>query len=1314
MKTLRRVLVAVAALLLLVLALTGAAWWWSASATSLATSLQQAQRLLGSGQSLQSRGVTGSLREGGHIDWLRWQQGELTIEAHDVTVGWSLRPLLDQELRLGQVSARQVHVARVPSPLPQPTAAPPDSLQLPFKVNAPFAVAQITWDGVALPPLSGLLGNYVFDSKEHRLDITKVAISSGNYQVNARLQAHAPMALSVKLSGAVQTAVPASGRIVTVQAQADLDGTLAGRDAALRLQAKLLPQFDAPRSSAMQASITARIQPWHNQPVVDAQASWQALDLAALWPQAPSTALRGNATVTPTGHGWQAQLTLSNSQSGPWNQQRLPIDELAAKVVFDQGQWTVESLRAQAAGGGIEAHATLARPGAGAATGAAWQIDATLRGIDPAAVDSRLASTVLDGQLTAQQTPAGVQFETDVKSASATSAPPAVSSTRRVTARPTGLPSGMHLKSAHFRGLWRAPLLTLDTLSVQTEDAQLQGRLSLHTLSHATEGQLVMTLPGVDARLSGRLATDTGQGEARVQVLDAAAATRWLGRWPGPASTWLRGTALQGGLDLSGRWQGGWQQQGQAMQIDASLRAPRLDLLAGGADPTQTWRLRALQADLSGTLRALTLSAAGQAVNGTRQFSFKTQAHGGQTKDGLWQAKLDSAQLSAQLNASVSTQDGLHTGLWTLQLADTVALSWQQQANSRSLELSPGSIQLSGPVPGQAKLSWQQAQWSQQHTAGRADWRTQWRSQGTLQDLPLSWLVLFGPTQVAATGLRGDMLFGGQWDASGAEALQVRATLARTAGDLLVQVDDTGTVVQAGAREARLQLTVDNNQLSATLAWDSERGGQAQARFSTSLKQDGGAWQWPADAPLVGSITARLPPVGAWSLLAPPGWRLRGTLDASATLGGTRSAPQWQGSLRAQDLSVRSVVDGFDFSRGSLLARLDGQRLDIVEASLQGAGGGGGGQLTLKGSAVWLPADGATSTSGAALSRVRLELDATAKALRVSTRADRRLVVSGTVSARLQDARLSIRGALTADQALFVLPEDTAPQLGDDVVVRRAPSSGAPNATATAPASPPSSATTTNAITPAAPNAKRLTTEVALTLDPGPDFQVRGLGLATRLAGSLELRHNTANGHSPRLTGELRTVRGTYKAYGQQLSIDQGVLRFNGPYDNPALVILAIRPNLQQRVGAQITGTALSPVVRLYAEPDLPDAEKLSWLVLGRSAASGGAESAMLQQAALALLGGNGKGVTAGLTEAFGLDELSVRGAASNTDGSTGGATVTLGKRLSRDFYVSYERSLTGTLGTLYIFYDLSRRVTVRAQTGEQSAIDLIFTLPYD
>ena len=392
------------------------------------------------------------------------------------------------------------------------------------------------------------------------------------------------------------------------------------------------------------------------------------------------------------------------------------------------------------------------------------------------------------------------------------------------------------------------------------------------------------------------------------------------------------------------------------------------------------------------------------------------------------------------------------------------------------------------------------------------------------------------------------------------------------------------------------------------------------------------------------------------------------------------------------------MVDGIDFSNGRLRATLDGQRLDINDFSLQGAGGASGGTLSIKGNVQWL-APAAAVTGNSAASRLRMALEATAQNLRVSARANRRLSVSGTLSAQLANARLALRGKLTADQALLILPEDSVPQLGNDVRVRQ---------TSALPAAPGRPAP------PAAPSAgAHVIPDLAITLDLGPNFEVRGRGLSTRLAGSLTLTNLPSDALVPRLSGQLRTVRGTYKAYGQQLDIERGVLRFEGPFDNPALDVLAVRPNIQQRVGVQISGTALSPIVRLYAQPELPDAEKLSWLILGRSAASGGAEAALLQQAAMALLGGSGPGLSGSLAAALGLDELSFRSATDGSDGTTG-AAVTLGKRLSKDFYVAYESSLAGAMGTLYIFYDLSRRFTLRAQAGEQSAIDLIFTLRYD
>ncbi|HEY9209375.1 MAG TPA: translocation/assembly module TamB domain-containing protein, partial [Acidovorax sp.] len=119
-------------------------------------------------------------------------------------------------------------------------------------------------------------------------------------------------------------------------------------------------------------------------------------------------------------------------------------------------------------------------------------------------------------------------------------------------------------------------------------------------------------------------------------------------------------------------------------------------------------------------------------------------------------------------------------------------------------------------------------------------------------------------------------------------------------------------------------------------------------------------------------------------------------------------------------------------------------------------------------------------------------------------------------------------------------------------------------------------------------------------------------------------------------------------------------------------------------------------------------------VVLGRDAANGGAEAAVLQQAALALLGrGGGSGnPTAQVASRLGLDEIGFKGPGAGEDAAS--AALTFGKRLSKDMYVTYERSLSGTLGTLYIFYDLSRRLTLRGQTGEKSAVDIIYTVRYD
>lgn len=537
------------------------------------------------------------------------------------------------------------------------------------------------------------------------------------------------------------------------------------------------------------------------------------------------------------------------------------------------------------------------------------------------------------------------------------------------------------------------------------------------------------------------------------------------------------------------------------------------------------------------------------------------------------------------------------------------------------------------------------------------------------------------------------MVFDGRWDLQWGQALRVQAELERRSGDLNLHAE-TGqglaSRMAANVRDARLTLTSDGQALVLGWRWDSERAGQSQGQVRTELlRTSDGSWQWPQNAPLSGQLQASLPRLGVWSALAPPGWRLRGSLQTTLSLSGTRSQPLLNGQLAADDLALRSVVDGIELGRGQLRATLEGERLRLEEFSLQGPGADGG-TVNVTGQASWLQGG------------PQVSLQAKLNRLRASVRADRRLTVSGQLQAKLQglptQRPVEVTGELRVDQARISLPDESRPQLKSDVVVRR-PGQAAPTLPAVT-------------IHPVAPRPARANPlSLAVRLDLGDDFGVEGLGLNAKLRGAVTVMADSLSS-APRLVGSITTASGEYRAYGQRLAIERGLLRFNGPLDNPALDILALRPNLAQKVGVQVTGTALLPRVRLYAEPELPEAEKLAWLVLGRSGADGGAEAAVLQQAALALLG-NRSGINrTGLADTLGLDELSVRGA-SNTNADTGGA-ITFGKRLSSNFYAMYESSLSGALGTLYLFYELSQRFKVRAQTGAQTAVDLIFTQSFD
>ncbi len=1232
-----------AVLLVLLVIAAAVLWWWAGREGSAQWALEQATHRL---PSLQAEGVTGSLRHGLRVQRLAWQQDGLDVQAQQVELAWQPLALLQRQLALDYLRAGQVRIDdRRPDTGERPK--PPASLEMPLQVAVDdIAVGRLEWVGPPALVLRELAASYAYDGARHRLDLRNLRAMDGHYRGEARVAAQSPFDLSVQASGRVEAPVPGAASALPLVFQARADGRLADFD----LQAKV--QAEPGGVAGAQATLVARATPFEPLPVARARADFQAFDAGAIWASAPHTLLSGRVVLEPRdADTWTVTTDLQNALPGPWDRSRVPASRLQL-----EGDWTlpahafVRQLEADVGGGKVRARGEWESE-------QAWRIEGTLSGVNPAAVHSALAPLPLSGRATVLAEGEALLFDTELKAAGDPQAQPASAANEIAVAV-----GALELRSLQARGRWAGKQLSLPLLQVDTADARLDAALDLEPAARFGRGRADLQAPGLRVRAVGSLGRTRGGGNAKVSLADVALAQQWLQKLPGVPQA-LTSPLLAGNAEAQFAWQGGWDDP----EVEGTLSVPQLQPATEPGQPVP-WSVREATLTLDGRLADARVDLRAQALQGERQLMLELAGRAGRGPRGAWQGQVASLQAQAR-------DPAIGPGPWRLVLQRPMEVSWsggrlEAGASQATLAAPPSAA---GSAPLQALVAWDPVTW----TAGDL------RTAGRITGLPLAWVELLGGPQLAGSALAGDLVFEGQWDAQLGERLRIRASLARSSGDVSVlaeTADGSSARVQAGVRQARLTIEGEGEALEAALVWDSERAGSARARIASRLSHEGGDWSWPAQAPLSGSIQAQLPRLGVWSLLAPPGWRLRGSVQADITVSGTRAEPQLAGTLVATNLALRSVVDGVALRDGRLRARLEGRRLVIEEFVLFGAGPDGG-RVSGTGEAGWL---------GEGLqARLAMQIER----LRASTRNDRELTLSGQVTAALTPAAVEVRGALHVDRARITLPEESAPRLGEDVVVHNLP----PGVTLGRGPAPREGG-----------RSGRRPLTLAVTLDLGNDFRVQGRGIQTRLAGTLAISGESVT--EPRLAGVIRTVGGEYQAYGQRLDIERGVLRFTGPVDNPSLDILAIRPRLVQRVGVQITGTAQSPFVRLYAEPDLPESEKLAWLVLGRSSAAGGAETALLQSAAMALLQSRASGGSGGKGPAalLGLDELGFR-----RDGAEGPA-VTLGKRLGRDLYASYERSLAGTLGTLYIFYDLSQRLTVRLQAGDRVAVDLIMTFAYD
>lgn len=541
------------------------------------------------------------------------------------------------------------------------------------------------------------------------------------------------------------------------------------------------------------------------------------------------------------------------------------------------------------------------------------------------------------------------------------------------------------------------------------------------------------------------------------------------------------------------------------------------------------------------------------------------------------------------------------------------------------------------------------------------------------------WLKQWQPQ----VGWGGDLTVGGEvrLSHSAAQPWQVQAHVAKLSGDLSLSEPgiEGNSVQKLGIDVASIKLAASHGVWVLSEVFEGSVLGRLSGRQSVTVSNP---QQPPSGADLLsGELDLQIGSLRPWAAWVPAGWRLQGQVNGRAELTGTLAAPQYRGTLKGQNLQLAHALMGVNLTDGQLQLDLQGDHAHL--SSLTAKGGPQGGSIQATGDAILGSSPQATLV---------LEADRFALLQRI----DRRLVISGQTKTVLTEADMQLNGKVWVNEGLFDFSRSDAPTVGDDVNVINGPGK------------------TVDEEDDSAATAGKRKVLATVDIDLGDRLHLRGRGLETDLTGHLKF---TTPNNRPSLQGNVKAVRGTYVAYGQKLNIDRGTIAFTGPIENPRLDILAMRKqsptaaSSDVKVGVQIAGTAQDPRISLYSDPSMSETDKLSWLILGRGPSGlGGADIGLLQSAAVALLSGEGPSTTDNIISTLGLDELSVR----QSDGTVRDTVVNVGKQISRYWYVGYERNLNATAGNWQLIYRLAQRFTLRAQTGADNAVDLIWAWRWD
>ncbi|MFT7526721.1 MAG: autotransporter translocation and assembly factor TamB [Arenicella sp.] len=228
-----------------------------------------------------------------------------------------------------------------------------------------------------------------------------------------------------------------------------------------------------------------------------------------------------------------------------------------------------------------------------------------------------------------------------------------------------------------------------------------------------------------------------------------------------------------------------------------------------------------------------------------------------------------------------------------------------------------------------------------------------------------------------------------------------------------------------------------------------------------------------------------------------------------------------------------------------------------------------------------------------------------------------------------------------------------------------------------------------------------------LTVDLGKQAHIRAQGVDADISGKLLVFQES--GGILRGDGQITVNNGRYRAYGQDLKIDQGGLLFSGgSIEDPSLDLKAEKKVELITAGVGVTGRASSPKLNLYSTPSMQDEDILSVLIFDKPLGKLGSQDGLTLLRIANSLRGDGTSEVTKMTEklqqALGLTNLELQ----ITDNAP---SIVAGKQLSSKFYVGYGYGLLDAAQSLILRYKLSKAWSIKADLGADSGADLRYQL---